>query len=128
MKFEGDIDAPFSHLLRVAENEVRATMESLPPKIRDAVQSVPVMLEEFPSPAALADGIAPDQLGVFEGALAGESGVPQPARVVLWLGNLWDMCEASESAYREEVRITLLHEFGHFLGWDEEDLMDRGLE
>jgi len=128
MKFEGDIDAPFSHLLRVAENEVRATMKSLPPKIRDAVQSVPVMLEEFPSPAALADGIAPDQLGVFEGALAGESGVPQPARVVLWLGNLWDMCEASESAYREEVRITLLHEFGHFLGWDEEDLMDRGLE
>lgn len=128
MKFEGDIDAPFSHLLRVAEKEVRSTMESLPPKIRDAVQSVPVMLEEFPSPAALADGIAPDQLGVFEGALAGESGVPQPARVVLWLGNLWDMCEASESAYREEVRITLLHEFGHFLGWDEEDLMDRGLE
>lgn len=128
MKFEGDIDAPFSHLLRLAENEVRSTMESLPPKIRDAVQSVPVMLEEFPSPAALADGIAPDQLGVFEGALAGESGVPQPARVVLWLGNLWDMCEASESAYREEVRITLLHEFGHFLGWDEEDLMDRGLE
>lgn len=128
MKFEGDIDAPFSHLLGLAENEVRATMESLPPKIRDAVQSVPVMLEEFPSPAALADGIAPDQLGVFEGALAGESGVPQPARVVLWLGNLWDMCEASESAYREEVRITLLHEFGHFLGWDEEDLMDRGLE
>lgn len=128
MKFEGDIDAPFSHLLRLAENEVRATMESLPPKIRDAVQSVPVMLEEFPSSAALADGIAPDQLGVFEGALAGESGVPQPARVVLWLGNLWDMCEASESAYREEVRITLLHEFGHFLGWDEEDLMDRGLE
>jgi predicted Zn-dependent protease with MMP-like domain len=38
------------------------------------------------------------------------------------------MCEASESAYREEVRITLLHEFGHFLGWNEEDLLERGLE
>jgi predicted Zn-dependent protease with MMP-like domain len=38
------------------------------------------------------------------------------------------MCEADETAYREEVRVTLLHEFGHFLGWDEADLFDRGLE
>lgn len=128
MNFEGDIEAPFSHLLRVAENEVLTTIDTLPAEIRDAVRSVPVILEEFPSPAALADGIAPDQLGVFEGGAARDSEVPQPARIVLWLGNLWDMCESRESAYREEVRITLLHELGHFLGWDEEDLLDRGLE
>jgi predicted Zn-dependent protease with MMP-like domain len=128
MMFEGDIDAPFSHLLRLAELELRATLDSLPPEIQNAVRSVPVILEEFPSPDALADGIAADQLGVFEGGAACDSGVPEPTRIVLWLGNLWDMCEASESAYREEVRITLLHEFGHFLGWNEEDLLERGLE
>ena len=125
MRFEGEIDAPFSHLLRLAEAEFHATMESLPPEIRDALRPVPVIFEEFPSPEALADGIAPDQLGVFEG---GESGIPQAARIVLWLGNLWEMCEAAEAAYREEVRITLLHEFGHFLGWNEDDLFERGLE
>jgi predicted Zn-dependent protease with MMP-like domain len=127
MNFEGDINAPFSHLLQVAEAEVHATLESLPPEIRDAVRSVPVILEEFPSPAALADGVRPDQLGVFEAGAAYDLGIPQPARIVLWLGNLWDMCEARESAYREEVCITLLHEFGHLLGWDEEDLFERGL-
>lgn len=128
MKFQGDIDAPFSHLLRLAGAELLATLDSLPPEIREALREIPVILEEFPSQAALADGIAPDQLGVFEGGSAIDTGVPQPARVVLWLGNLWEMCEADESAFTEEVRVTLLHEFGHFLGWDEEDLFDRGLE
>jgi predicted Zn-dependent protease with MMP-like domain len=128
MKFEGDIDAPFSHLLRLAEAELRTMQDSLPPEVREALQPVPVIFEEFPSPAALADGITPDQLGVFEGGSASDSGVPQPTRIVLWLGNLWEMCEASEADYREEVRITLLHEFGHFLGWDEADLFERGLE
>ena len=128
MKFEGNIDAPFAHLLELAGTELHATIDSLPPEVREALRPVPVIFEEFPSPAAIADGIAADQLGVFEGGAAGDSEVPQPARIVLWLGNLWEMCEADESAYREEVRITLLHEFGHFLGWDEADLFDRGLE
>lgn len=128
MRFEGEIDAPFSHLLRLAEAELRATMESLPPEVHEALSSVPVIFEEFPSPEALADGIATDQLGIFEGGEVGESGVPQPTRIILWLGNLWEMCEATEADYREEVRITLLHEFGHYLGWNEDDLFERGLE
>lgn len=128
MRFEGNIDAPYSHLLRIAEDELRATVASLPAEIRDPLRAVPVIFEEFPSAEALADGIAPDQLGVFEGAQALESGVPHPPRVVVWLGNIWEMCEADEPEFREEVRVTLLHEFGHFLGWDEDELFDRGLE
>ncbi len=128
MRFEGDIDAPFSHLLGLAEAEFRSTMDTLPPEIREALLPLPVIFEEFPSPEALADGIAPDQLGVFEGGAAGDSSIPQPLRIVIWLGNLWEMCGAHESDYREEVRVTLLHEFGHFLGWDEADLFNRGLE
>ena len=128
MKFDGDIDAPFPHLLRLAEDELLATLTALPAEIREALEAVPVILEEFPSPEALDDGIAGDQLGVFEGGTTADSGIPQPPRIVLCLGNLWDMCEADEAAYREEVRVTLLHEFGHFLGWDEADLFDRGLE
>jgi predicted Zn-dependent protease with MMP-like domain len=30
--------------------------------------------------------------------------------------------------FREEVATTLLHELGHYLGLDEGDLTDRGLE
>ena len=66
MRFEGEIDAPFSHLLRLAETELRETMESLPSEIRESLRPVPVIFEEFPSPEAVADGIATDQLGVFD--------------------------------------------------------------
>jgi predicted Zn-dependent protease with MMP-like domain len=128
MTFEGNLDAPYSHLLGIAEKELLAILSSLPPEIRTPVSSLPLIFEEFPSEEAIADGISPDQLGVFEGSPALESDAPQPARIIIWLGNIWDMCEACESGYREEVRVTILHEFGHFLGWDEEDLFDRGLE
>ena len=30
--------------------------------------------------------------------------------------------------FREEVRKTLMHELGHYLGLDEDDLIERGLE
>ena len=87
-----------------------------------------VVLEEFPSREQEADGVSSDQLGLFEGAVAADSQNPQVARIVLWLGNLWEMCEAEEVTYLEEVRITFLHELGHYIGFDESDLFDRGLE
>lgn len=45
-----------------------------------------------------------------------------------WLENLWDFAEHDEETFRDEVRVTLLHEIGHLLGWDEDDIADRGLE
>ncbi len=33
-----------------------------------------------------------------------------------------------EQVYRAEVRTTYLHELGHYLGLDEDELTQRGLE
>jgi predicted Zn-dependent protease with MMP-like domain len=128
MNFEGNPNAPFSHLLKVASQEIEQIRSELPDSLRDALDGVAIVLEEFPSPEHEADGVDGDQLGLFEGADATDSASPQMPRIVLWLGNLWDMCEAEEDAYREEVRITFLHEVGHYLGLDEGDLFQRGLE
>jgi predicted Zn-dependent protease with MMP-like domain len=108
--------------------EIETTRSELPPALRRALKDVAVVLEEFPSREQEADGVSGDQLGLFEGADATDSQSPQVARIVLWLGNLWEMCEAQEAAYLEEVRITFLHELGHYIGFDESDLFDRGLE
>jgi predicted Zn-dependent protease with MMP-like domain len=86
------------------------------------------VLEEFPSPEQEANGVASDQLGLFAGADASDSSSPEIPRMIIWLGNLWEMCGAEEAVYLEEVRITFLHELGHYLGFDEDDLFDRGLE
>lgn len=128
MTLENNLDAPFSHLLELAALKIETTRLELPPALRKALEGVAVVLEEFPSCEQEADGVSSDQLGLFEGAVAADSQNPQVARIVLWLGNLWDMCEADEAAYVEEVRITFLHELGHYIGFDESDLFDRGLE
>jgi predicted Zn-dependent protease with MMP-like domain len=128
MNFEGDPNAPFSHLLKLASQEIEQIRSELPDPLRDALNGVATVLEEFPSLEHEADGVDGDQLGLFEGADAADPSNPQMPRIVLWLGNLWDMCGAEEDSYREEVRITFLHELGHYLGLDEGDLFQRGLE
>ena len=54
--------------------------------------------------------------------------MPIPPQIILVLENLWDFSDGDEAIYREEIRITLLHELGHYLGLDELDLEDRGLD
>ena len=128
MNFEKNPDAPFSYLIDVATEEIEKTLSELPPPLRAALKEVATVLEEFPTPAQEADGVESNQLGLFEGADATDPASPQMPRIVMWLGNIWEMCEAQEEAYREEVRVTFLHEIGHYLGLDEEDLTQRGLE
>lgn len=128
MKFEKNPDAPFAYLIEAATEEIEKTRSELPAPLRDALSEVAMVLEEFPSPEHEADGVESDQLGLFEGSDATDSASPQMPRIVLWLGNLWDLAEAEEDAYREEVRVTFLHELGHYLGLDEEDLTERGLK
>jgi hypothetical protein len=78
---------------------------------------------------AVADGIAPDTLGLFTGPEFIEEGhVPLPPQIILFLENLWDFAEQEEAIFQEEVQTTYLHELGHYLGLNEDDLFDRGLE
>jgi predicted Zn-dependent protease with MMP-like domain len=127
MSHQGNLDAPFAHLLRLAEEELQALKSSLPHPIRSRLDSVAILLEDLPSPDQIHDGIEDNQLGLFEGAPAGDADFHQPPRIILWLGNHWDMCGADEQEFRDEVRTTLLHEVGHFLGLDEAQIDERGL-
>ena len=91
---------------------------------------MPITCERCPTAALIADGIEADTLGLFVGAAYGEAVVPSPipSQIILFLDNLWDQSEADELDFRREVRTTLLHELGHYLGWDEDDLTERGLD
>jgi predicted Zn-dependent protease with MMP-like domain len=51
-----------------------------------------------------------------------------PPQIFLYMANLWDFAGEDVEAFRSEVRLTYLHELGHFLGWDEDDVASRGLE
>jgi predicted Zn-dependent protease with MMP-like domain len=117
------------HALALAE--VKATLAALPEPLRDRAQALPVTFERHPNTAQLQDGIEPDTLGLFVGpefAYEETTTQPLPPQIILFLENLWDLAEADEELFREEVRTTYLHELGHYLGLDEDDLFDRGLE
>lgn len=101
----------------------------LPAPLREEAKQLPVTLERIPNAKLLEEGIEADTLGIFTGAEFAEKGqIPMPSQIILFLKNLWDYAEGDEKAFREEIRTTFLHELGHFLGLDEGDLIERGLE
>lgn len=121
----------WKHLLAIAESEVESILRTLPPDLATEARRVPVTFESCPSTALQEDGIEPDTLGLFVGNsfVEFETGSsPLPPQVFLYLENLWDVAGGSESAFRAELRTTFLHELGHYLGLDEADLEERGLE
>ena len=113
-----------STLLKIARVEVDAAIWELPGDVRAILERVPVFLERRPDAEDIAAGIEGDTLGIFE---EGASASPTP-RIRLWVENLWEVAEGEVASFRAEVRTTLLHEIGHVLGWDEQDLEERGLD
>jgi len=119
-------------LERIAKTEVAALRRELPREMARRAGEVPVVMLARPTKAMVRDdGIDPDLLGLFVGpncAEGVESGDPLPPEILLFLDNLWDYAEGDEELFREEVRVTYFHELGHYIGLEEGDLEDRGLE
>lgn len=116
-------------MLKQAEAEVAGTINRLPAALRRQAANLPICYEPQPNKHLLRDGVEPDTLGLFVGPDFAESGSAElPSQIILFLENIWDAAEGDQEIYREEIQTTLLHELGHFLGLDEIDLEDRGLE
>ena len=116
-------------LCAIASAEVEETLALLPEPLRERAKQLPVTLERVPNAGLQADGIEPDTLGLFTGAeFAEEGNVPMPPQIILFVENLWDLAEDDEKLFRDEVQTTFLHELGHYLGLDEDELTERGLE
>jgi predicted Zn-dependent protease with MMP-like domain len=116
-------------LVELAKREVETTLRSLPALLREPARAVPITYEPWPNDALVDDGIEADSLGLFVGGEYAEGDhVVIPAQIILFLENILDMVEGDEDEFRAEVRTTLLHELGHYLGLNEDELLDRGLE
>ena len=122
---------PFARLTALAQPVVAAAQRRLPPEVRTAAGNVAVCFEPHPNAALVAEGCEPDILGLFIGhEHLGElaDAQPLPPQIMLFLENIWDYAEGDEAVYRDEIRLTYLHELGHYLGWDEDEVARRGLD
>ena len=127
MKPEYDL----TRLTQIAADTMSAAERQLPREIRPLAQAVAVHYERAPDDELLAEGFEPDILGLFTGSPYGTEladDQPAPPQILLYLESLWEFAEGDIDDYREEVRVTYLHELGHYLGWDEDQLTARGLE
>jgi predicted Zn-dependent protease with MMP-like domain len=121
----------FARLAEIAAMTVGATQRRLPPELRALARDVRVHYDAAPSADLIAEGFEPDILGLFSGAAHGEEAAqdnPMPPQIFLYLDSLWDVAEEDAEIFRDEVRLTYLHELGHYLGWDEDEIAARGLD
>ena len=122
---------PWERRIRRAEEIVETLRAHLPDAVREASAGVAVRLDRRVPPAFLDEGVERNTLGLFSGpSLRDPDGgwCEEAPLVSLFTENIWDICDGDESAYEDEVRRTFLHELGHFLGLEEEDMAPRGLD
>lgn len=106
-------------VLEIAEE----ALGRLPPELRLAAGRVVLSVQAEPPDGEL------DLLGLFEGVPLTERGLDEvylePDRITLFYRPLVEMC-AAEAKLRAEIRITLIHEYAHFFGMEEDELAKRG--
>ena len=94
------------------EDHVRAALDTLPPRLAQALENVAVVIEEEdPDDPELfglwqSHDLFPDKITIFRRPLVRE--FPDPEEL------------------EEEIRITVLHELAHYFGIDEDRLDDLG--
>jgi len=105
------------------EDHVKAALDSLPPHLAAALQNIAVVVEDEhpddPDLFGLYDGVPLPERGDMAGAL--------PDRITIFRLPLEE--EFPDPAELErEIRITVLHELGHYFGLDEDRLAELGYE
>lgn len=117
-------------LRQIAEHDVRDLIDRLPAALRKKVAAVAVILEARPDKARMAEGIESDTLGLFMGPSLpdGAEGALLPPQIILFLANIREEAQDSGRSFRAELQRTFLHELGHYLGLEEDDLVLRDVD
>ena len=103
----------------------------MPTDLQAAATNLSITFQPHPNRELVEDGVDDDTLGLFIGDEWGHSessANPLPPQIILFLKNIWEYAEGDERIFIEEIRTTLLHELGHYLGLDEDGLEQRGLD
>ncbi len=104
------------------EELVSDALDLLPEKLISAIDNVVVLVqarnEEEPDLLGLYEGVAlTERDSWYAGAL--------PDAIIIYRDALLDMCD-SDAEVVDEVRITVIHEFAHHFGIDDEQLHQLG--
>nr|WP_239014063.1 metallopeptidase family protein [Archangium violaceum] len=118
------------------DKAVEDAVKALPGHVKEYLDNVTIAVEDIPKDEDLlgeSPPLSPCILGVFRGSPVGERNSilggfdPYPASIVLYQRNLERFAKSREELI-EQIGITVMHEVGHLMGLDEDDLWQRGLD
>jgi predicted Zn-dependent protease with MMP-like domain len=102
---------------------------SLPQEFRSRIRNVAVLVEDFPpnQPSPQPGQQRRLLLGLFHGVPTTKKSIfdlpTGPDHIVLYQKNIEAVC-SSEAEVRDQIRLTVFHELGHYFGMDENQLKD----
>jgi predicted Zn-dependent protease with MMP-like domain len=107
---------------------VEEALDSLPQEFRSRIRNVAVLVEDMPpNQPSPESGQQRLLLGLFHGVPTTKKSVfdlpTGPDYIVLYQKNIEAVC-SSEAAVREQIRLTVIHELGHYFGMNENQLKD----
>ncbi len=111
------------HFVKVVEK----VLDSLPKEFRSRIRNVSVLVEDKPPNQPLPRSGERKRLllGLFHGVPRTRKSffdlVNGPDYIVLYQKNIEAVC-SSEAEICEQIRLTVIHELGHYFGMDEDQL------
>lgn len=119
------------------DSHVDSVLASLPPSVTALLDEVPMHVDDRPSPELMRElGVrSPQSLcGLHSGVSLADRSVMEGARlpnvICIYREGLLAMCRTSrgidEAELDKQIRITILHELGHYHGLDEDELSQLG--
>ena len=127
-------------MYRITDTEFQEAVEkailSIPDDFRVIIDNVAFVVQDEPTNSQLASvagrkGSRPELLGLYSGiALPRRSihygiGGPQPDTITVFKGP-HERVSFSKEDLTERIRVTVLHEVGHYFGMSEQQLRDAG--
>lgn len=112
---------------REFEQLVEEALAELPARYRELLSNIVIIVEDYPRRRARRRAPGSEEgllLGEFYGVPRTEKSVFEPGppdQVFLYQKNIEAIC-ATEEEIREQVRLTVLHELGHYFGLKEDEL------
>jgi predicted Zn-dependent protease with MMP-like domain len=118
--------------------ELEQILAELPGLAKTALAEIPLIVEDYPAANVLREQeieFREELCGLFVGISKLEASVDavhfEPNRIYLFREGIMEAARTergtiSRSELRKQIRITLLHEIGHFLGMTEDELEELG--
>lgn len=109
------------HIHRIVEEHLEKIRREGSQELVQIIDTVPIrVLWDSPEEDRYGDffGVPLDEGESVEGALAD---------IVLYARPLWEEADGDAKKLYEHTVITLMHELGHYLGLDHQELAERGL-